>query len=300
MRSRPNLSAGTNRPRSSPRICVATWTTSRSAQGLKPLRYRALKFVRRNRGKVAALAALFVAMAGGLTVSLYEARIASSRLQQIRMLANKLVVDVHDAVRDLPGSTRARQIIVRTGSIPRFCRRAPPRAIRALRLDLAKAYRTLGDVQGNAGQANLGDASSALARYRTALSLLDDVTRRTPGDVEAGAERLIVHGRIGTVQIHNGQLRDAVATLQDGIRTSASFATTLDTSFLVAMADVYLASSEAKRNLSDFQSSLKDAIECLRLYRQVASVRPEDPDLPAFPGWCLRVSRHEREPESGG
>ena len=243
------------------------------------LRYRALKFVRRNRGKVAALAALFVAMAGGLTVSLYEARIAGSRLQQIRTLANKLVVDVHDAVRDLPGSTRARQIIVRTGleylDLSASSAKGDPRA----ELELAKAYRTLGDVQGNAGEANLGDASSALARYRTALSLLDNVTRRTPGDLEARAERLIVHARIGTVQIHNGHLRDAVATLQEGIRTSASFATTRDTSVLLAMADVYLASSEAKRNLSDFQSSLKDAIECLGLYRQVASVRQEDPDL---------------------
>ena len=89
-----------------------------------------------------------------------------------------------------------------------------------------------------------------------------------------------MHGRIGTVQIHNGQLRDAVATLQEGIRTSASFATTRDTSFLLAMADVYLASSEARRNLSDFQEPpTKDAIECLGLYRQVASVRQEDPDL---------------------
>jgi hypothetical protein len=118
-----------------------------------------------------------------------------------------------------------------------------------------------------------------LARYRTALSLLDDVTRRTPGDLEARAERLIVHARIGTVQIHNGQLRDAVGTLQEGIRTSASFATTRDTTVLVAMADVYLASSEARRNLSDFQGSIKDAAECLRLYREVASVRQEDPGL---------------------
>ena len=186
---------------------------------------------------------------------------------------------MHDAVRDLPGSTRARQIIVRTGleylDLSASSAKGDPRA----ELELAKAYRTLGDVQGNAGQANLGDASSALARYRTALSLLDDVTRRTPGDIEARTERLIVHERIGTVQIHAGQLRDAVGTLQDGIRTSASFATTRDTRFLLAMADVHLASSDARRNLSDFQGSLKDATECLRLYREVASVRPDDPDL---------------------
>ena len=67
--------------------------------------YRARTFVRRHRGKVAAVAAL-PSPWWRSTVSLYEARIAGRRLQQIRILANKLVFDVHDAVRDLPGSTR--------------------------------------------------------------------------------------------------------------------------------------------------------------------------------------------------
>jgi serine/threonine-protein kinase len=50
-------------------------------------RYRAVRFTRRNRVPVAAAAAVFLALSTGLAVSLYEARIASARLRQIRTMA---------------------------------------------------------------------------------------------------------------------------------------------------------------------------------------------------------------------
>ena len=78
--------------------------------------YRAGTFVRRHRGSTAAVAAVVATLIVGLAVSLYEARLADARLRQIRSLASKLVFDVHDAVRDLPGSTEARQMIVQTGA----------------------------------------------------------------------------------------------------------------------------------------------------------------------------------------
>src|SRR5262249_38528558 len=64
-------------------------------------RYRAMKFVRRHSGGVAAAAAIVLVLAGGLAASAYQARLAESRLQQVRTLADALVFDVHDAVRDL-------------------------------------------------------------------------------------------------------------------------------------------------------------------------------------------------------
>ena len=76
--------------------------------------------------------------------------------------------------------------------------------------ELAKAYRRLGDVQGNLRGANLGDSAGALARYRQAITLLDDAIRRTPGDADAVAERLVLYDRIGTLHAFMGHLPDAV------------------------------------------------------------------------------------------
>ena len=73
-------------------------------------RYRAVKFVRRHRGHVVAAAAVFVALSAALAVSVYEARVASSRQQQVRMMADKLVFDVETMMEDGdPGAKRAVQ-----------------------------------------------------------------------------------------------------------------------------------------------------------------------------------------------
>src|SRR5262249_26825753 len=173
------------------------------------VRYRALKFVRRNRAQVAVAAAVFVALSAGLAISVRESRLASARLAQIRTMADKLVFDVHDALPDLPGSTRARQIVVQTALDFLDSSVNSVKGDAGAEKELAKAYRRLGDVQGNVQAANLGDPSAALARYRQAIPLLDDAIQRAPRDLDAIAERLVLYDRIGALQAYTGQLRDA-------------------------------------------------------------------------------------------
>ena len=241
------------------------------------VRYRAAKFVRRHRVQVAAAAAVFFALCAGLAASVYEARIASARLQQIREMSDKLVFDVHDAVRDLPGSTKARQIIVQTALDYLDSSVNSVRGDAQGEKELAKAYRRLGDVQGNVQSANLGDPSSALAHYRKATTLLDDAIRRAPGDVEAVTERLVLYSRVGSLQSYTGKLPDAVQTFQEGIRLGLPFVESGDTDSRMALAGVYLDASEARRNMNDFTEAFRDATESLRLYEQAASVRQSDP-----------------------
>jgi tetratricopeptide (TPR) repeat protein len=240
------------------------------------VRYRASKFVRRHRGHVAAAAAVFAALSAGLAVSVHEARIASSRQQQVRMMADKLVFDVHDAVRDLPGSTKARAVIVQTALQYLDASVNSVQGDGLAEKELARAYRKLGDVQGNLRAANLGDSSSALARYRQAITLLDGAIRRAPGDVDAVAERLVLYGRIGTLHAFTGQLRDAVQTLEEGIGFGRAFAGSNHTDVRIALSALYLDCSDARRNMNDFAAALRDASEALRLSEGVAAERPSD------------------------
>src|SRR6185295_3253172 len=79
--------------------------------------YRARKFVSRHRVGVAATA-LVVAIAGaGLASTLYQARRAERRFEQVRALANAFIFDVHDRIERLPGSTEARKSLVQTALI---------------------------------------------------------------------------------------------------------------------------------------------------------------------------------------
>jgi tetratricopeptide (TPR) repeat protein len=241
------------------------------------VRYRAGKFVRRHRGHVAAVAAAFLALSAGLAVSVHEARIASSRQQQVRMMADKLVFDVHDAVRDLPGSTKARAVIVETALHYLDASVNSVQGDGLAEKELAKAYRRLGDVQGNLSAANLGDSPGALARYRQAITLLDDAIRRAPGDADAVAERLVLYGRIGTIHAFTGQLRDAVQTFEEGIRFGRPYAGSDHTDLRSALSGLYVDCSDAKRNMNDYPAALRDASEALQLSQGVAAERPSDP-----------------------
>ena len=244
---------------------------------LQTVRYRAFKFVRRHRGHVLAAAAVLVTLTAGLAVSIHEAQRASSRQQQVRMMADKLVFDVHDAVRDLPGSTKARAVIVQTALHYLDASVNSVHGDGVAEKELGKAYRRLGDVQGNLRGANLGDSSGALARYRQAITLLDDAIRRAPGDLDAATERLVLYNRIGTLHAFTGQLRDAVQTMEDGIRFGRAYTESSDAEVRMALSALYLDCGDAKRNMNDYAAALRDSSDALNLSRRVAAERPADP-----------------------
>ena len=233
--------------------------------------YRAGTFVRRHRGSTAAVAAVVATLMVALAVSLYEARLADARVRQIRSLASQLVFDVHDAVRDLPGSTQARQMIVQTGLhyLDDLVKSAGHDANAGT--ELARAYRRLGDVQGNVESANLGDLPAALAQYHKALPLLDDAIRRAPTDIDARTELLIVNNRIATIQAETGKLRDALQTFHDAIARVPIPPASSQLEYRLALADAYLGSSNAKRNLGDDRGAVEAASEGLRLLREAAA-----------------------------
>jgi tetratricopeptide (TPR) repeat protein len=239
--------------------------------------YRASRFVRRNLGSTAAVAAVIVTLVVGLAMSVYQARLADARLDQIRTLASKLVFDVHDAIRDLPGSTEARRMIVQTGlhylDDLANSARDDPRA----ETELARAYRRLGDVQGNVEAANLGDLPGALVQYQKALPLLDDAIRRRSTDVDARIELLVVHNRIARLQIETGKLRDALQTFQDAIAQASVPGAPNHPEFRLALADAYLGSSNAQRNLGEDRGAVEAASEGVRLYREAAAAGGSNP-----------------------
>jgi tetratricopeptide (TPR) repeat protein len=242
-------------------------------------RYRAYKFVRRNIREVSAVGALFLVLAAGLAGSLLEARLANARLTQVRELANKLVFDVHDAVQDLPGSTRARQVIAQTAVTYLDSTATAIRGDAQAERELASAYRRLGDVQGNAVGASLGDSASALASYQKALTLLETVIHNKPSELAAHADRLIVYHRIGSLQAYTGKSTDALQTFQKAIALGIPLLRSAGNSLKAALADLYIESCDAKRNMGNDQGSLQDSSEALRIYREVQASGTATPPM---------------------
>jgi eukaryotic-like serine/threonine-protein kinase len=157
--------------------------------------YRLSKFVARNKTGVTAAALIVLVVLAAAAASLYEAHRARQnelraerRFNDVRALANSLLFDIHDSIRDLPGATATRKLIVQRAqeyldNLSRESRSDP-----ALLRELAASYIRLASVQGDDRDANLGDTPAALANFRRAVELLENAIALDPANRDARIE----------------------------------------------------------------------------------------------------------------
>lgn len=179
------------------------------------VRYRAAKFVTRHRAGVVASVAAVLALLGGLAMTLHEARVArieraraEQRFDDVRNLANSLIFDVHDSIKDLPGSTPARKMIVDRALQYLNVLARESSGDMGLQRELAAAYERVGTVQGDYTENNLGDSQGALASYQKALEIRKqiDAGSRDWNDHLALAQN---YRLVGHQQWANGDLHGA-------------------------------------------------------------------------------------------
>ncbi|MEZ5402975.1 MAG: serine/threonine-protein kinase [Bryobacteraceae bacterium] len=141
-----------------------------------PATRRAQLFLRRHRGAAAAVALMLVTSGIGWWTTAREAHRAQHRFAQVRQMANAMLFDLHDRIRDLPQSTAARASLIETAKT--YLATLEPDAAddRQLAAELATAYERLGDVQGGSEIANLGRPGAAAESYRKALGLREKLS----------------------------------------------------------------------------------------------------------------------------
>jgi serine/threonine protein kinase/tetratricopeptide (TPR) repeat protein len=152
--------------------------------------YRAGKFVRRHRAGVTAGVLVLTTIVTGVAATLREARIAEAnrkraeaRFNDVRKLANSLIFEVHDSIRQLPGATAARELIAERAQ-QYLDSLAQQSSDPSLLRDLAVAYEKLASVQGSNIDANLGHSSRSLQNYRKAVELLTKCASLEPQNPE--------------------------------------------------------------------------------------------------------------------
>ncbi|HKF42756.1 MAG TPA: protein kinase [Thermoanaerobaculia bacterium] len=186
--------------------------------------YRARKFLARHRTGAAAAAVLLVSLIGGIAATTREARIAERerqraerRLNGVRKLTNTFLFEFHDAIKNLAGSTPARELVVRRALEYLGMLAAEGQNDLSLQRELAAAYQKVGDVQGLGGGPNLGDSAGALKSYRAAQGILERLAASgaAPLDLE---ELAGCHLRLSKLFILRKELAQA---LQEGRRSVA-------------------------------------------------------------------------------
>ena len=191
-------------------------------------RYRASKFIGRHKTGVlvaSCVAAILAALMIGIVWEAHVARVqrarAERRFQDVRSLANSLIFDVHDSIQDLPGATAARKTIVDKGLHYLDSLEQESQGDPSLRLELASAYKRIGDVQGNEFFANLGDTSNALKSYQKALAIRKSLWSPNSGDVSGALALAELYRLISQTQQTEGDLSAALESGQAAVNLMA-------------------------------------------------------------------------------
>jgi len=180
--------------------------------------YRAAKFVRRNKAAVMAALLILAVLVGGIIATSIQRARAERLFNDVRALANSFMFEIHDAIENLPGSTPARELVVRRALeyLDSLAREAA--SDEQLQRELATAYQKVGDVQGNPLDANLGDTAGALASYQKALTIREELAKKHPASVEDRRNLAISYMRIGDIHWRTGDTKPALEAYQQGIR----------------------------------------------------------------------------------
>jgi tetratricopeptide (TPR) repeat protein len=256
-------------------------------------RYHARKFVSRHKIGVATIAAVAIALAGGVGATVREARIAAAnerraeeRFNDVRKLANSLMFELHDSIQDLPGATAARKLIVERAveyldSLVQESRGDP-----SLQRELADAYKRIGDVQGGPFAANVGDTTAALKSYQKALEIRQTLLAANAGNVDdliglAEVSRLVANALTvsGGTSAALENTQRAVQTLESALPANPGNAKLMRELMrdYGAEADV-LASNLIASNLGKLSSALPLRQKQLALAAQLMALEPGNPE----------------------
>ncbi|HEX7707109.1 MAG TPA: protein kinase [Thermoanaerobaculia bacterium] len=190
--------------------------------------YRSGKFIKRNRLAVAAVSLVLVSLVAGIVGTVSQAQRAERRFEEVRNLANTFLFRFHDEIRELPGSTPARELIVTTALeyLDKLSRDA--RYDADLQMELAAAYEKVGDVLGNPSNPNLGRIDDALASHEKALQLRMVASGRAVDTELEGRAVLQSHIKLAEVLISAGRTDESQRHADHAAELAAQFGTPVD------------------------------------------------------------------------
>jgi eukaryotic-like serine/threonine-protein kinase len=168
--------------------------------------YRASAFFRRHRVALSLAGAFVAVVIAGVAAVLWQASIAAEararaerRFEDVRHLARTFIFDVDNEIVNVPGTTRARALMMRTASeyLDGLAREA--HGDLGLQRELASAFVKVGDAQGHPTSANVGDTAGARASYERAIEICGAILAAAPHDVETERIRGMAHRRLSDV-----------------------------------------------------------------------------------------------------
>jgi non-specific serine/threonine protein kinase/serine/threonine-protein kinase len=253
------------------------------------LAYRAQKFVRRHRVGVAGGIALLMTLCGGVGATLWQSRVARQeraradmnraraerQFRAVRGFANAVLREVHDAVVALPGSVKAREVLLGRATEYLDALRREAAGDPALTRELADGYLRLAQVQGASGMANVGDRQAAARNYREAISLLESIGPSSATDRIWLADAYV---RLRTFEEDPARRRELVRHARDaieGVRAEGR----VDVATLTTSNVVWTAISNEQRESKDLAGAEASLRQGMAASEAALQLQPQNPNL---------------------
>ncbi len=191
------------------------------------LRYRAAKMVRRHKVAVPVVALAALLITGFAATTWWEARRAQRRFAEVRGLAHSVMFELHDAIQKLPGSTAARELLIRRALeyLKNLSREAGSND--DLQSEVALGYERVAEVQGFLGTSNLGQVGTALDSIQKSREILERLRAHHPSDrgVQRDYQRVsnelaTAYGSSGNFQKAQETARKSVAAAEENVRAA--------------------------------------------------------------------------------
>jgi serine/threonine protein kinase/tetratricopeptide (TPR) repeat protein len=240
------------------------------------LGYRATKFLRRNWVAAAAITGVISALGTGAGIATWQARRAERQFSNVRRLANTFLFDFENAIHNVSGTTKARLLVVNTGTEYLNRLEAEAGGDRQLLRELADAYKKLGDVQGNLTGGNLGMFQQAAQSYKKGLALRDRLGDTHSSDPKIQANYLNNLVALASLERFAGEATtgDRLRAIEIELADRWAGSSTADADLLSAAAFAYSDLSHTQRLREEFASAAVNARKNLDLLKRACELEP--------------------------
>ena len=250
--------------------------------------YRAGKFFKRNRAVSSFAVLLLLSLLGGLAAFAWQAKVAAAqrdraekRFDDVRKLSSSLLFEISPQIERLPGSTQARETIVRRALEYLDSLASEAADNQSLQSELATAYEQVGDVQGKPGKANLGDLKGATESYLKAQKIRLVLAEKDAGNFEL--QRLLAanYYGIGELQWWSSKVEGALENYRTALQIyeDSAIRTPEDLTVNRAVVKTNLGIATALAYNSERKKSTPMFRQIIVQLEELKAKNPSEPDL---------------------
>jgi eukaryotic-like serine/threonine-protein kinase len=257
---------------------IRRYLTNRPVHARKDtLVYRTGKLFKRNKLAVAAGLSILLTLIAGIIATAHQARVAQRerakaerRFDDIRNIADSLLFELHDSIKDIPGAMAARQLVTQRSVeyLDNLARDAADDP--SLTSELATAYQKIGEITF--------DVRAAIDLHRKAAALNETLVHAHPGNADYERRLAENYNDLSDVMKISGHSPEALDYARKSVAVMQSLAREKpgDDEIKAALAEREMTLGIAAVDAGDFKTAVDVDLAALSLQEQVFARRPND------------------------